>query len=426
MISQANLQYGQPYGYQALRNGAQPTADATAVPADPTTAVAPPDATALTAQPADAYTSSTALAPAPQVEEGKKKTNWLAWGAAGLAAVGLGLLAGKHFFGAEVTKPLAAAAPEVANTVAEAGQKAATAATKAVDDVKKAVSHKFGDIDLNDTPEGVFTKLATLIDDEKKITTVQLNSLRRFDPKITAQDAVRIKYGNFPDLENLADPTKWATPNIWFGSGKVQRITLDRKDQLEALVELAKAGDPIATAKLNKGHFVLQSVPSGSKNFLKYVFVQGPVHSREVDGIQAFYRHALASGSSTALKDTQALAEKFNLEVVSNAQGLKIGTKGGESHLFPSLQALKSYDEKSIVSQYEFFHPDGSKFTDDQVKNYFVSLKNSDKAVRDQHLENWGRHTVSIGAKQNPQGVITNPGKITINTSGPSTDEPFF
>jgi hypothetical protein len=108
MISQVS----QSYPLYA-RNGAQPTADATTVTAEqPTTAVAPEAPATLTAQPADAYTSSTtALAPAPEVE--KKKTNLWAWGA--LAAGGASAiywLATRGRGGAEVSKTVATEATQ--------------------------------------------------------------------------------------------------------------------------------------------------------------------------------------------------------------------------------------------------------------------------------------------------------------------------
>jgi hypothetical protein len=421
MISQANLQQGQPYGYQVLRTGAQPTAEATAVTADPTTAVATPDATALTAQPADAYTSSTtALAPAPEVEK-KAKPNWLAWGA--LAAGGASAiywLATRGRGGAEVSKTVAEAAPKAGEAVAEAGQQVATAATKAADDVKNTLSHMFGDIDLNDTPKGVAEGITDLIDKRKNIPTAQLKALESFDPAINAQKAARINYSQFP-IDHPADPTQWK--NLSLGSTKVKRMVVGNASELNTLKELAE-GDPIAKAKLLNGRFEIDSIGAG-QGVLRYKFVPGPIINHEADGVVSFYRYARATKSTTALEDTRVLAKKLGFDLVEdNAQGVKIGNKNGNYLFLPSEKHIAGLNVSN--SGYEFYHANGTAFTAQDVKDYFASLTHADKAIRDQHHANWGRHTVSVGAVFKNDGTLINSGKITIKTSNPSSEEVFF
>lgn len=385
MISQVS----QSYPLYA-RNGAQPTAaDATAVTADPTTAVATPDATALPATPADAYTSSTALAPAPQVEE-KAKPNLWAWGsllAGGAAAIYW--LATRGRGGAEVSKTVAEAAPKAAEAVAEAGQQVATAATKAVDDGVKAVSHMFGDIDLKGDPADIVIAFHRS-QDAKQIKSAQKLLASQYN---VTKGAIHVPYAQMPN--DLKPPAKG-----WYGSTDVKELFITNSRQLETWKELALE-DPKLAQQLANGRYVLTGKAPGGK--LKYTLELGSVHKDE--GIDLLLGYQRQHGD-TAL--TKELAKKLGYTFESTPTGLVITGANGTKTSFASSNGLKAFaDEAAAMQEYDF-QIGGRTLPADEVKAYLVSLKASiTKDGLEAHKNAYGPHTVQVGKTGNQKGVIS-------------------
>jgi hypothetical protein len=380
MISQVS----QSYPLYA-RNGAQPTADATAVPAEqPTTAVATPDATALTAQPADAYTSSTALATAPEVEK-KAKPNWLAWGA--LAAGGASAiywLATRGRGGAEVSKTVAEAAPKAGEAVAEAGQKVATAATKAVDDAQKAVAELFGiKIDSTHTADDIVDICNKRIQQEAGNDALLRSSLENllpkaeldkllghqhniaFEPNTSVYKGIRQTDGKFTPFK-IGD-TEFVTAKMDPGSAELVRSLHE-----------AGADDAFAKAQLATGKYQVTGVTTHSKSGDKTAivrFVSGTELPKQQETVIATLR---ADQSKEGFERAKAVAAKFKLELVKNADGYKLKPKapgsGTSEVLIPNSSFIRNEGNKDAIS---FVGADGRQLNSDQLTEYYRLLKSA-------------------------------------------------
>jgi hypothetical protein len=380
MISQVS----QSYPLYA-RNGAQPTADATTVTAEPTTAVAPEAPATLTAQPADAYTSSTALATAPPAEEKKAKPNWLAWGSllAGGAA-GIYWLATRGRGGDEVSKTVADAAPEVANTVAEAGQKVATAATKAVDDAQKAVAELFGiKIDSTHTADDIVDICNKRIQQEAGNDALLRSSLENllpkaeldkllghqhniaFEPNTSVYKGIRQTDGKFTPFK-IGD-TEFVTAKMDPGSAELVRSLHE-----------AGADDAFAKAQLATGKYQVTGVTTHSKSGDKTAivrFVSGTELPKQQETVIATLR---ADQSKEGFERAKAVAAKFKLELVKNADGYKLKPKatgsGTSEVLIPNSSFIRNEGNKDAIS---FVGADGRQLNSDQLTEYYRLLKSA-------------------------------------------------
>ena len=394
MISQANLQQGQPYGYQVLRTGAQPTADPTTVTAEPTTAVATQEAPAtLTAPSADAYTSSTALATAPPAEEKKKPVNWLAWGA--LAAGGASAiywLATRGKGGDEISKTVAEAAPEVANTVADASKQVAKAADETVQKAKSAVAELFGTNIQNHSADDIialtkqhreqgFTRIRQLGE------TVNQYHVGEQVGKVELTDAQLTKVRN-ADLSSafagtngkLIGGANKPAHEIMDGATKVTEFTSVKMDpeSAELFNRLRKSNDALGKAQFGRGRFELVGVtPKGAAT---YKFVVPEPYTRREQAILAAFKSE-AGDPKGAISKAKAVARGLygkNADVTLSNGTLTITRLGVDDVVIPGRSSLNSstvhlYDEsgKLLIDRDKGFFANGLTSTNSKTKEAF-------------------------------------------------------
>jgi hypothetical protein len=394
MISQANLQQGQPYGYQVLRTGAQPTAEATTVPAEPTTAVAPEASTALTAPSADAYTSSTALATATPEEGKKKPVNWVAWTLAGAGILTAAFLGGKALSGntPKVGEAVAEAAPKVGEALADAGKQVAKAADETVQKAKSAVAELFGTNIQNHSADDIialtkqhreqgFTRIRQLGE------TVNQYHVGEQVGKVELTDAQLTKVRN-ADLSSafagtngkLIGGANKPAHQIMDGATKVTEFTSVKMDpeSAELFNRLRKSNDALGKAQYGRGRFELVSVtPKGAAT---YKFVVPEPYTRREQAILAAFKSE-AGDPKGAISKAKAVARGLygkNADVTLSNGTLTITRLGVDDVVIPGRSSLNSstvhlYDEsgKLLIDRDKGFFANGLTSTNSKTKEAF-------------------------------------------------------